>query len=182
MRVAILLSSFCLLVGCSSSSSGGTIETETPVLHRATATDCAATSSAPKACTLDTDCQTLGLSIKCVSGTCAVDQCVRDADCGATGVCSCKGQTRGYAGASPGNACVKSNCRVDTDCGAGGWCSPSYDDCGAFYGVQGYWCHTASDACRNDADCGGDGGMGQSWCGYDQVTGAWACKTGGCAG
>jgi hypothetical protein len=184
MRLVLLSFAAALSLACSSNSSGGnTVETETPAVHRVTAADCAATTSAPKACTLDTDCGSLGFDVKCVSGTCAVDQCVKDADCGATGVCSCKGQTREWAGATPGNICVKGNCRVDADCGAGGWCSPSYGDCGAFYGVQGYWCHTAADGCRNDGDCSSsDGGFGQPWCGYDAVTGAWACKTGGCAG
>jgi hypothetical protein len=94
------------------------------------------------------------------------------------------GQTRGYAGASPGNVCVPANCRVDADCGAGGSCSPTASTSGPFYGIVGYYCHTCSDACTNDDDCA-DAGVscfGGPYCVRDPAVGHWVCGTSCSAG
>jgi len=140
----------------------------------------------PIACTSDSDCPACpnGQRDRCGSNgdvvstlECVCDECNSDQDCGSTGVCSC-GQTRGFAGATLGNVCVPSNCRVDADCGPGGFCSPTVSSsCGSFYGVQGYYCHTAADQCRNDTDCSSG-----AYCAFSPTTGFWICATGRCAG
>jgi hypothetical protein len=113
----------------------------------------------------------------CASNPDAGDACLSDPDCGATGVCSCKGETFGWAHVSSKNVCVPSNCRSDSDCKAGA-CSPTVNfDCGSFYGVQGYYCHTAKDTCHNDSDCGANGA-----CAYQSTVGYWECSYGHCAG
>jgi hypothetical protein len=110
------------------------------------------------------------------------DLCITDGDCADGGVCSCKGATRAYAGASNGNACIPANCRVDSDCGPGGACSPTVNpNCGGFYGIQGYYCHTCADQCLSDADCTSDSGP-DGYCAYDPSIGYWACGYGFCAG
>ena len=110
------------------------------------------------------------------------DLCITDSDCADGGVCSCKGATRAYAGASNGNACIPGNCRVDSDCVPGGACSPTVNpNCGGFYGIQGYYCHTCADQCLNDADCTSDSGP-NGYCAYDPSIGYWACGYGFCAG
>jgi hypothetical protein len=189
----------------------GTIRHE-PAVHRPTASTCGVTpprqpappppgspdsgtdAGAPAAdgtCTTDTDCPDYAPDWKghCRSfddaggaKKCNFDGCFVDADCGATGVCSCQGQTYGFGRASPGNRCVASNCRVDTDCGAGGWCSPTASpDCGWFYGTQGWYCHTATDECSDDADCPPNGGS-PLHCSYRPEIGHWKCESGACAG
>ena len=160
---------------------------EVPAYHRPTAPSCPAHGGSGVACTTDAQCQMLqpgqdGQSF-CFDGTCGPDECLSDGDCPGGQVCSCAGSTFGYAHQSPGNVCVPANCRTDADCGAGGYCSPSVTfDCGPFYGVQGYDCHRPGDACTNDSDCGGDGGLGQPYCAYDGQTGRWACGDSFCAG
>jgi hypothetical protein len=110
------------------------------------------------------------------------DQCITDSDCTDGGICSCKGASRGWGGASNGNVCIPGNCRVDSDCGPGGACSPTVDPgCGSFYGVEGYYCHTCADQCLNDADCTSDSGP-NGYCAYDPSVGYWACGYGFCAG
>jgi hypothetical protein len=151
---------------------------------------CAASTPAT-ACTTDADCANSGnqaLVGKCVATAagkvCDFNQCATDADCKSGGVnaCSCQGQTFGYSHSSEGAVCVPSNCHTDADCGANGFCSPSVDDeCGGFYGVQGYYCHTCEDTCVDDSDCGSNGGPA-GYCAYDSALGHWACAYGGCAG
>jgi hypothetical protein len=110
------------------------------------------------------------------------DECLEDSDCSEGGVCSCQGNTFGYAHESTGNSCVAANCRDDADCGPGGACSPTVDPgCGPFYGVVGYYCHTCADRCENDSDCTSDGGLA-GYCAYDPAVGYWACGYGFCAG
>jgi hypothetical protein len=122
----------------------------------------------------------------CFQSTCGPDQCLTDGDCPSGGVCSCKGMTRGWAGASPGNVCVPANCRTDGDCGPGGYCSPTVNyNCGSFYGVEGYYCHRPGDACMNDSDCpevDAGGFRTPGYCAYDTQLGHWACGYGSCAG
>lgn len=192
-------------LGCSSAGSSGTADggvphpsdssgttdgvvSHPPAVHREVATACAATPpTTVKTCATDADCASSPPSTpsapgRCVAGACTPDACVSDDDCGAGHMCSCKGKTRGFGGSSAGNVCIVATCRTDGDCGAGGYCSPTYNSCGAFYGVQGWYCHTRTDDCSDDSDCGSDGGFGQAWCGYDTTVGKWACMTGGCAG
>ncbi|HEY6463890.1 MAG TPA: hypothetical protein VIY73_27155 [Polyangiaceae bacterium] len=200
MRPANVVAVVLSLVAAGSAGCGGTTGTQgaagspeggapmpqlpAPGLHRLTASECPSNVTGGAACSTDADCQSASPGpppSHCFQGACGADQCLEDSDCGATGVCSCAGQTRGYAGASPGNVCVQANCRVDTDCGAG-YCAPTVSaECGSFYGIQGYYCHEAGDACFNDQDCSG-GGPGQPFCAYDPTVGRWACETGFCAG
>lgn len=101
------------------------------------------------------------------SSICACDECISDQDCGPKGVCSC--------GTLGGNICLSGNCRVDSDCGAGGFCSPSTPrSCSG--GSLGYYCHTAQDQCRADADCQGLA------CTYSIEAAIWTCATMYCAG
>ena len=99
------------------------------------------------------------------------DECLVDADCGATDVCSCAGNTFEYAHVTR-NICVPANCRSDMDCGAFA-CSPTDSDGGPFYGVQGYFCHTAEDGCARDADC--TRGTQTGYCMYSQDVSHWVC-------
>jgi hypothetical protein len=114
-----------------------------------------------------------GVSAAVDSGT----PCNSDQECPNGGVCSC-GLTIGFAGISRGDICIPANCRIDSDCGPGGYCSPTVSDgCGAFYGVQGYYCHTAKDQCLNDSDCSTG-----AYCAYSLQGGMWVCAVGQCAG
>ncbi|GAC1561658.1 MAG: hypothetical protein NVS3B10_19370 [Polyangiales bacterium] len=85
-----------------------------------------------------------------------------DADCGSAGVCACR-----LATVAESNVCFRGNCRTDADCKAS-WCSPSGVDVssscpGLPIGTVGYFCHSAADACVDDADCTG---VGES-CAFD---------------
>lgn len=174
--------------GDASSRPPATGDASCPVLaskHRPQAVACPANSSptdggAP--CTAAADCDDAG-KMTCLQGRCTLDQCTTDADCLGGGVCSCMGATRGYAGASPANVCVLANCQTDADCG-GGYCSPTVSTAGPFYGIQGYYCHTCSDACTNDSDCADSGVscFGGPYCAYDPALGHWACGTSCAAG
>jgi hypothetical protein len=147
----------------------GSTPAEKPVNHRLQATVCASTP--PDA----------GFSPDGGS----TDQCLADSDCAEAGVCSCRGNSFGYAHVSAGNSCVQSNCRVDSDCGQGGSCSPTISaTCGPFYGIVGYYCHTPRDTCESDSDCGGGSGAGEpaGYCAFDPTLGYWACGHGFCAG
>lgn len=180
---------------------GGTIvdmakPSKEPLIHRPTADACTATrapfncdisgSGAPAECSVDSEC-TQGQNGRCVGNphdgcSCSYDQCVTDADCGSNQLCSCR-QDWHYGAGGP-NVCMMSNCRVDADCGAGGYCSPSYDaQCGAYFGVTGWFCHTKKDECVNDSDCAQvDGGWSAPFCGYRPEVGHWACSTTQCVG
>ena len=142
-----------------------------PTMHRASAVVCSSNaldaSAAQDAAPLD------GSAVASDAGT----ECITDQDCGATGVCSCIGNTFGYAHSSFSNVCVPSNCRVDADCGQDLMCSPSFD-LGAFYGIRGYYCHTRKDEC-NDTTCACGPGYVCAWA--PQVA-HWACAQGGGAG
>jgi hypothetical protein len=128
----------------------------------------------PQSCQTTADCTAPigpgGTSLSCVDGKCSTDECHTDADCGDTGVCSCRGNTFGYAHMSPGNGCVQSNCRTNADCSSGA-CEPSISfDSGPFYGIAGYYCRTLDDSCECDADCSPGG-----YCAFDATAGKWAC-------
>jgi hypothetical protein len=49
-------------------------------------------------------------------------------------------------------------------------------------GTVGYYCHTASDQCATDADCGNTDGAYTPYCAYDTTVGHWVCGSGVCAG
>jgi hypothetical protein len=120
-------------------------------------------------CAKDGDC-TAGDNGRCIptpgvacAPECSYDTCRSDADCHGT-PCVCRA-----SGADPApNACAPGNCAVDSDCGPGGYCSPSglLDACGL-----GFYCHTASDACLDNADC-----TSSESCTFDTHTLAWACS------
>jgi len=112
---------------------------------------------------------------------CTYDQCTTDSEClavtmGLPAVCACEGGFR-----SDANVCLTGNCRTDADC-PGQYCSPSFGSCGAYTGVSSYYCHTPGDECVDDADCGGDGGYGSSYCMYSPVAGHWMCSNSHCVG
>lgn len=130
----------------------------------------------------------------CMSN-CSYDTCSNDSDCPANQPCDC----RASEDDSSANTCVSgSNCRVDSDCGPCGYCSPTQVNvlcfcpsealcdgkahcyagqaevpcaCGDACG-HGYFCHTPSDTCIDDSDCGGQG-----TCNYDTVNKQWSCST-----
>jgi hypothetical protein len=168
-----------------------------PTKHRATATDCdhARPSNDPGAptdpdaprvqCRAHTDC-TAGENGRCVGNGhdgwgCTYDSCFADSDCAAgTGesrVCACEGGSR-----SDNNVCLRGNCRLDADCGEAGYCSPSFGDCGNFFGVVGYYCHTNTDECVNDADCTQGGTLPQAYCAFMPTVGRWKCSNSNCVG
>jgi hypothetical protein len=142
------------------------------------------------ACKTDADCTTgmPAISGKCVTTaggmTCNFDACLQDSDCSpSTSVCSCEGQTFGWAHTSFGNTCIPANCHADGDCGTGLYCSPTVDaSCGGFYGVVGFYCHTCQDTCSNDSDCPAVGNTPAGYCAFDPSVGHWACGYGFCAG
>jgi Cys-rich repeat protein len=103
----------------------------------------------------------------CQDGACYVpEECRTDSDCRAGATCMCSATARG---ASEGehhnrlNWCVPTQCASDADC-SGFACSATPGPCG----WEGFYCHTANDACDGDADCGRD-----EACKYR--LGRWAC-------
>jgi hypothetical protein len=185
--------------GPSSSSSGSsgtttghpvTCPPPEPTNHRPAAAACPTTPSTT-ACTTDADCAgtPTGPTGKCLAENggyfCNYDACTSDGDCsnGGVSVCSCQGQTFGYAHQSAGNTCISANCHTDADCGAGLFCSPTVDSgCGSFYGVTGFYCHTCQDTCVNDSDCPATTTTPAGYCAFDPSVGHWACGYGFCAG
>jgi hypothetical protein len=166
-----------------------------PLRHRATATACTAPRPASTCdpggvpmseCANDSQCAA-GTNGRCVGNPhdgcrCNYDACVNDADCAMGGACECRLAGRGAAGA---NACIPGNCRVDADCGPRGFCSPTLGDCGDFGGLSGYYCHTPTDECVDDADCASQdaGFLGQTpYCAYSRQVGHWRCSSQACAG
>jgi Cys-rich repeat protein len=128
-------------------------------------------------CSTDSDCVDAGTNGRCVpfnggpvGCTCTHDECIHDTDCSGE-TCACHGSP--YMGGY-GNRCVPGNCRVDSDCGAGGYCSPTYgpQNCG---GLAAYYCHTLTDQCIDDTDCG-DAGSFQV-CAYATTSSRWECQT-----
>ena len=67
------------------------------------------------------------------------------------------------------------NCTVDADCGPGGYCSPSVDFDKTNFGVTGYFCHTASDGCKNDSECLTNS-TPNAKCAYDKTSATWKCS------
>jgi hypothetical protein len=150
-RLLLLL----VLFGCDDSAR------MTAVNHRQVATPCSPTAPTP--------------------GPVPSDNCLVDSDCPNGGVCSCAGNTFGYAHVTH-NLCVPANCHVDANCAGGASCSPTVSaDCGSFYGVQGYYCHSAVDACTDDSQCDG-GPSNRGYCAYSPQVGHWVCSHSFCAG
>ena len=166
---------------------GAPVTSRVPSEHRPVAVACAASTRSPpppdggaRTCTTNADCAADGgptaAFSTCLHGQCSFDQCLNDADCGATGVCACSSDYYGGNAAYHPNFCVQGNCRVDADCGAGGYCSPSRGYCGTF---QGFYCHTPQDTCVDaKSDCGGAGPS----CIYAPTSGTFVCGGGVCAG
>jgi hypothetical protein len=169
-----------------------------PLLHRFKANTCSTNfRPAPPPCTAQdgsfpaqNDCSTNG---DCSAGTngrclmtpsvpapdapvnclCSYDTCFKDSDCLTTGPCDCLSGTRTTAA----NRCLPGNCRVDADCGPGRYCSPTRHTVTLYFDKQvwqGYYCHTAADACVNDSDCSQDWLYG-AHCAYDTLESAWNC-------
>jgi hypothetical protein len=111
---------------------------------------------------------------RCSQGHCTYDNCYEDKDCGKT-VCECRQDgINGYF-------CKGGDCAVDADCGANGYCSPSWSmTCGAFSGVVGFYCHTASDECTDDSECVKE--TVQGYCAFDSAAKHWRCGYGHCVG
>jgi hypothetical protein len=83
---------------------------------------------------------------------CDYDACSSDLDCTNGAVCDCG------TGEGGTNRCVKSQCRTDAECGTDGYCSPSQQVCSSL--IEGWYCHSSADTCRNDSDCA-SGMLGQ---------------------
>jgi hypothetical protein len=99
---------------------------------------------------------------------CSYDDCFTDDDCGASHVCLCAG------GSSGAHICVPANCRTNADCEGGQSCSVTRPEtCSNLGGVAGYYCRTASDGCRSDADCNASGA---GFCVYQGQTARWDCS------
>ncbi len=151
-----------------------------PMYHRPDDSQCSAPAPAGNCsfggggsgmCSSDSDC-TGGVDGRCnmnlggaVFCRCTYDTCVHDTDCPTGQTCAC----HGAAFHTDGNTCIAGNCRVDSDCGAGGYCSPTTGGCG---GLAGYYCHTASDDCIDDSDCGS---TATHVCQYSTTDGRWEC-------
>jgi hypothetical protein len=125
-------------------------------------------------CASDGDCIDGGADGRCTSSGggpagcfCTYDACQTDADCATNELCVCHGSAYAHGG----NQCLPGNCRVDSDCGAGGDCSPAHGTSNCGY-VSGYYCHTQSDECTNDSDCGGD------VCTWSVAGARWTCQAG----
>lgn len=143
--------------------------------------------SIPGTCKDDSEC-TQGTNGRCTSVAlgppkCTYDACGSDKDCGSSsGVCQCRAASEGGA-----NACRQGNCRTDGDCGVvgKGFCSPSaveidvYCRTGIPVGSFGYFCHTPSDECVNDSDCGT---TETGACIFDVPKQHWVCQKLMCTG
>jgi hypothetical protein len=162
----------------------------TPKVHRETAPSCPTARDPGHAepgfsgCKSDDECKD-GKNGRCIftlggANVCSYDACFVDADCGSAGVCDCRNSVQRGA-----NACFKGNCHVDGDCKGGEFCSPSGvktdPACmGIPFGAFGFFCHTATDTCRDDADCPGGGGEGS--CIFDPDVLHWRCTSLICPG
>jgi len=119
-------------------------------------------------CGQDSDC-TAGISGRClVNGpapitACSYDTCFSDADCPPKTPCDCRDSA---SSAAPNSCLIGSDCSVDSDCGPGNYCSPSPV---SWYGTA-YHCHTSSDTCVDDSDCGQFEN-----CTFDVQNSYWSC-------
>jgi hypothetical protein len=153
-----------------------------PMNHRADDSACATTPPAGTCtlmpgfaqCTKDSECSTgtNGRCIETMGGAltcfCSYDTCKKDSDCTNGQLCVCHGSA--YTGGA-GNSCGSGNCRTDADCG-GSFCSPSANSMGCG-GLGGYYCHTPSDQCVDDADC--PTMNGPQICAFSSKNSRWEC-------
>lgn len=163
--------------------SGGTCTMRVPKQNRPQGGQCPSqrgagmngSGGAPGECTKDADC-TAGRNGRCLFRgfgaqilQCSYDECLVDSDCAGNVPCDC----RASASSSAPNVCgTGSNCRVNGDCGSCGWCSPSEAPTAFCFGRNTtYFCHTPSDTCFDDTDCGSGS------CNLDPMTHHWACVT-----
>lgn len=118
-------------------------------------------------CFRDADC-TNGKDGRCIVASgglagsrqvCVYTECTSDGECGAGKVCQCNGT---------GSSCVQAYCRTDAECTDKLGCSPAAD---------GYRCHTKSDECVDDTDCGV--AATRTYCDFDGQKGHWVCKRSG---
>jgi hypothetical protein len=167
------------------SSGDGCVGCRVPKNHRPVALTCAPSPSPGAcsgpaggpgaACRLDADCKS-GKNGHCaLTGGgilmcgCFYDTCTNDSECSTGGPCACQGSP--YQPII--NGCAPAgNCRVDADCGPSGYCSPS-SGAGCSNSISGYYCHTSSDECVDDADC--TSSSGPRSCQYDGTKRRWAC-------
>jgi hypothetical protein len=165
-----------VLAGCSGgfkATGPGPSPGETPDQHRVAPVACPSNSAGLSPCTSDAECVVSPPTTpppRCLSGFCNGDECLTDDQCSTGNACRCADAVGGYG--VPTNRCVPADCRVDADCGAGGFCSPTGGSCGAYTGVEGFYCHGPGDHCFNDSDCGA-GGI----CFYALSIGQWTCGT-----
>ena len=150
-------------------------------------------SGLPLTCSSDSQC-TAGVNGRCFppkpewAGGCSYDECFADSSCGARTPCICRTSSTNNSA----NVCdVGGNCAVDSDCGLGGYCSPSMESCAstdpnikaeASNGPSPYYCHTASDLCINDSDCGPPDAATTPFpalnvCAYSTQDNRWECTT-----
>jgi hypothetical protein len=125
-------------------------------------------------CLSDNECIDGGATGRCLrvdaatpyhTGLCSYDDCVNDMGCqsaGGAGVCVC----RDSAASLEPNRCVIGNCRTDADCN-GNYCSLA----NLFSSRYAYYCHTKSDECVDDSDCGDDAGA----CTFVGSASKWRC-------
>jgi hypothetical protein len=159
--------------------------TRVPLNHRpddsqclapAPAGDCTGQPGPGAQCSQDSQCTT-GSNGRCINQNsggpligcrCTYDECTSDTSCALGDVCACHGSA--YSDGA-GNVCVPGNCRVDSDCGAHGYCSPTAAmGCGE--ATAGYYCHTPTDQCIDDSDCGGS----LSTCAWSSSDSRWECR------
>jgi hypothetical protein len=133
-------------------------------------------------CFRDSDCSA-GENGRCFNSRenrqCTYDECFSDSECSLGGPCACGGR---YSGDPGPNVCMAGNCRTDADCPSTNYCSPTQGECGSYGGIIGYYCHTPSDTCVDDAECVGDSTRGAGYCMYRPELGHWACGFGQCVG
>jgi hypothetical protein len=189
-RMRSLLFLLLLASACSSSQAisaipdAGAGPQREPKVHRAKATECteprpAGTSGIPGgSCSKDAEC-TQGSNGRCSSilatpPSCSYDECTSDSACSGAQVCECRSKVE-----SNRNLCRNGACRTDADC-AGSYCSPSAlgvsSNCRSKIetGSFGYFCHSKTDECVDDSDCGG-GDFPAKACVFSTAKLHWAC-------
>ncbi|MEM6791797.1 MAG: hypothetical protein AAF715_30035 [Myxococcota bacterium] len=113
-----------------------------------------------------------GVNGRC-SGGCTYDACFSDDDCAPGTACVCAFGTSRWR-EDDAHACVEANCRSDDDCPGAERCRLSGNVWCAFDFYRGYFCTTADDTCKRDADCVDDR-RGNGQCNWDEAQSAWRC-------
>jgi len=119
-------------------------------------------------CTNDADCSAApgGWCRRTTSFTqCAYNECDTASDCAAAERCECFGVRQ----------CIPASCFADSECDTGYRCEPTLALlCGNLQSPVGYHCHSASDECQGDTDCG------NLSCVFDPEVSRWACRDNFC--